>query len=357
MSGTPFSRRRFIAGGLGSLAAFSGVTRLNSSEVPVVPSVIHGATHRVGHLLRSVTPLPPPSTRRSTRVAIVGGGIAGLSAGWWLSRNGFHDYIVLELEDALGGTALSGENSITPFPWGAHYVPTPGKDARYVRTFFEEIGAITGYDDSGEPTYDELMLCGAPEARLFIHGRWQEGLLPATGLAHRDSAEQARFFALLDRFRSAIGSDGRPAFTIPAHLSSRDPEYRRFDSITFAELMRQWGLSSPYLNWYIDYCFRDDFGALSTRISAWAGLHYFCARSATGSNGRELLLTWPEGNGFLVKELRRRISGEILTQTLVTGIIPTKNGVAVEFLDLKRSSRGALDVEAVVYAAPRFTAP
>jgi len=248
-------------------------------------------------------------------------------------------------------------NQITPFPWGAHYVPVPGKDARYVRALFEEIGAIRGYDDSGEPIYDELMVCGAPESRLFIHGRWQEGIIPDTALTPQDSADYGRFFAALAQYRGVTGNDGRRAFTIPARLSSRDPAYRRFDRITFADLMREWGITSPYLWWYVDYSFRDDFGAPSGRISAWAGLHYFCARAHGTSGSEERILTWPEGNGFLVRELHRRIGGTTLTNALVTAVIPSTDGVAIEFLDTHTETRAALDVDAVVYAAPRFTAP
>jgi 2-polyprenyl-6-methoxyphenol hydroxylase-like FAD-dependent oxidoreductase len=40
---------------------------------------------------------------RRTQVAIVGGGVAGLAAAWWLQRAGLHDLLVLELDDVLGG--------------------------------------------------------------------------------------------------------------------------------------------------------------------------------------------------------------------------------------------------------------
>ena len=46
--------------------------------------------------------------------------------------------------------------------------------------------------------------------------------------------------------------------------------------------MQQWmesnRFTSPYLNWYVNYACRDDYGALATDTSAWAGIHYFASR-------------------------------------------------------------------------------
>ena len=58
-------------------------------------------------------------------MAILGAGVAGLSAAWRLHRRGVTDFTVLELEDRPGGTSRSGENAVSAFPWGAHYVPAP----------------------------------------------------------------------------------------------------------------------------------------------------------------------------------------------------------------------------------------
>ena len=69
--------------------------------------------------------------------------------------------------------------------------------------------------------------------------------------------------------------------------------------------------TAPALRWYLDYCCRDDYGAGSAEVSAWAGLHYFASRHgfrAPGderapSDGGEGVLTWPEGNAWLAERL------------------------------------------------------
>jgi cation diffusion facilitator CzcD-associated flavoprotein CzcO len=49
---------------------------------------------------------PPPSMRslRSPAIVIIGSGFAGLGMAIQLKRNGFHDFVVLEKSEALGGT-------------------------------------------------------------------------------------------------------------------------------------------------------------------------------------------------------------------------------------------------------------
>src|SRR5439155_240305 len=81
-----------------------------------------------------------PTPERPARVplVIVGGGIAGLSAAWRLDKRGFRDFVIVEMEQRAGGNARWGENEVTAYPWGAHYVPVPGRWAVLVRELFEE---------------------------------------------------------------------------------------------------------------------------------------------------------------------------------------------------------------------------
>ena len=44
-------------------------------------------------------------------------------------------------------------------------------------------------------------------------------------------------------------------------------------------LMDRRGFTAEPLRWYADYCCRDDYGASSEQVSAWAGIHYFASRA------------------------------------------------------------------------------
>ena len=89
-------RREFLAGcaALG-VAACTG----KAAEAPLPPGELAGSAYPRGHRLRQepgAEPFSSPSEVRRVPLLIVGGGIAGLSAGWKLQRAGF-DALAVEL--------------------------------------------------------------------------------------------------------------------------------------------------------------------------------------------------------------------------------------------------------------------
>src|SRR4029453_2722271 len=105
----------------------------------------------------------------------------------------------------------------------------------------------------------------------------------------------------------------RRAFTIPMELSRQDKDLLELDSVSIRDFLDASGLRSPALHWYVNYACRDDFGCTSGDVSAWAGIHYFSSRD-TDQNS---VLTWPEGNGWIVKRLRERLRNSIRPSALV----------------------------------------
>lgn len=290
------------------------------------------------------------------RVAIVGAGIAGLSAGWWLKKKGFTDFKIFELEDEVGGNSRSGKNSVTAYPWGAHYVPLANDESEYVREFFEEVGIITGTDKSGLPIYNELFLCHEPQERLFKDGGFQEGLVPKKGLQAADSDQIARFFTELNRLREARGKDGKKAFAIPLDLSSQDKEFLDLDKISMKDWMESQSFNSRPLLWYVNYCCRDDYGVGLSEVSAWAGLHYFAGRRGRAANAENnTLVTWPEGNGFLVSKLQDVLAEHIVPAAVLYKAKEKDARVTLSIFDKSANPR-AYSAEYVIFSAPRFVA-
>ena len=76
-----------------------------------------------------------------------------------------------------------------------------------------------------------------------------------------------------------------------------------------ADWLREQKLTAPPLLWYVDYACRDDYGALARDTSAWAGVHYFASRPHEDTGP----LTWPEGNGWIVKRLLDKLGGYVRT--------------------------------------------
>ena len=203
MEALRLTRRDAIASlvGVPALAALaSALSACSRKDVKALafPGEIVGQNVALGHLLRGGDLLarPPVRTER-VGTAIVGGGIAGLSAAWRLARAGDTDFRVYELESSPGGTASWGENSASLFPWGAHYVPVPAFPNPALEAVLEEVGALVSRDADGNPVWAEEMLCREPEERLFYGNDGMRGSsrtrAPRPGTSRRSRASAGRW--------------------------------------------------------------------------------------------------------------------------------------------------------------------
>ena len=342
------------AGWLGKHAHISDIALTQSN--PISGSIL-GASSKLGHLLRDKVKMPEPTKTITTGVAIIGGGMAGLSAVWKLNKTTNLNCTILELEKNLGGNSQSGENKISAYPWGAHYVPLPTDESIYVKELFEELGVITGYDAAKKPIYNEFYLCSEPDERLFIYGQWQDGLVPTIGSTDDDKRQYEEFLAEMKKFKNAKGADGKKAFAIPLDFSSHDEKFLQYDKITMAEYMKQKGWTSQKLNWFVNYSCRDDYGTEYTETSAWAGIHYFASRNSEASNTNpDNVVTWPEGNGWLVKKLKSIIKADIKTNSVVYKVSKSSAGVEVLYLDAITQEVTKLIAKSAIMATPHFVA-
>ena len=321
-------RRKFLET---SSAALIGLSL--KSEKKIQGSFVNDS-FQMGHLLRDRAAFPPAKRTEKFQVVIVGGGIAGLSAAWRFRKRGFTDFVLLEMNSQPGGNARRGENEVTAYPWAAHYVPVPGPKTVYVRELFEDLGVLK----NGQ--WEERYLAFSPQERLFLYGRWQEGVEPAVGLTPKDREQFQRLENLFSEFRK------RGSFTIPLELG-RSSADENLDHISFADWLREQRFDSRLLLWYMNYACRDDYGALAADTSAWAGVHYFSSREPEEKGP----LTWPEGNGWITRRLLERVSENIRTGQMVHRITPTRRGVSVFASDTEYQA------DFLIFAAPTFLAP
>ena len=311
----------------------------------------------LGHRLRDQAPPTAPSDGkwRQTEVVIVGGGVAGLSAARRLQRAGLEDFVLLELESAPGGTSRSGASSVASYPWGAHYITAPLPEFTAFVALLDEVGCIAGYDADRAPIYTETALCRDPEERLFHQGIWQEGLYLRTQETPDEARQRLAFEAELDRLCALRDSKGRRAFTLPTLYASDDADFTALDTLSMADWMSQRGFTSERLLWRVDYACRDDYGARPQHTSAWAALSYFAARLKTPGAEAQPVLTWPEGNGHLVKHLARASQRQLQTRLAVADINPTDQGV--EVLALAESAVIGYRAKQVIFAANQLLRP
>ncbi|HTO11043.1 MAG TPA: NAD(P)-binding protein [Candidatus Binatia bacterium] len=344
------TRRELLAGGVVALAA--GGCR--ASVASPIEGAIVGAGHGLGHRLREPGAWPPPARTERVAVAIVGGGVAGLGAAWHLTRTGVSDLVLLELEDTTGGNARGGVSAVTAYPWGAHYLPLPGPTATGVRALLRELGVIEGIGADGRPRYDERHLCHAPQERLFVHGRWQDGLYPALGATAEDRAQLERFRSTMERYRGWRDAAGRRAFAVP-RAAGAPGAFAELDRMSMAEYLAARGFTSPRLRWWVEYACRDDFGTDLAHTSAWAAVHYYAGRDSDPEYG-DVVLTWPEGNAWLTRRLAEPIADRIRVGHLVANVEPAGGVVAVDAWDAREARLVRWLAREVILACPVFVA-
>jgi glycine/D-amino acid oxidase-like deaminating enzyme len=326
---TNLTRREFCASGAAALIGLS-----IKGDRPIAGGFVNDDVS-LGHAIRERRALGPARETVRVPLVIVGGGIAGLSAAWRLQKRGVDSFVLLEMSAQPGGNARWGENQTSAYPWAAHYVPVPGKTATYVRELFAELGVL-----KPDGTWDERYLCLAQQERLFIYGRWQEGIEPATGLTATDRDQFRRLAEITDSLRAT----GR--FTVPLDVGISSVD-EAFDRTSFAAWLAAHGFDSKPLLWYMDYVCRDDYGAMAADVSAWAGLHYFASRESEEKGP----LTWPEGNGWIVKQLLKRVGRFVRPGQTVRAIRREGSTFLVRAGDTDYRSR------VVIFAAPTFLAP
>ena len=170
-------RRGFLQGSL----ALVGLAAMGCPRSRLLGGKRLGVDSDSGHRLRDGKLPQQVGRRESVHTAILGGGISALTVAWKLSRCGFEDFKLYELEAELGGNSRATDYPESPAPWGAHYLPIPTKESVAVRELLADMGLYSGLDAKGQPQYDSLHLCHSLEERLFIMGRWETGLETEAG--------------------------------------------------------------------------------------------------------------------------------------------------------------------------------
>ncbi|MBS0428530.1 MAG: FAD-dependent oxidoreductase [Proteobacteria bacterium] len=343
-------RRDFIGASAGALAL------AGCESSPTIDGGFTGIDVARGHAWRDGAGrgAAPAETRR-TRVVIAGGGVAGLAAARALRLAGIEDFVLLELEDGAGGNARGGRVHGIACPLGAHYLPVPGDHAHEVQDLLEELGLRRRV--AGRWEYDERHLCHSPQERLFFRGEWQDGLLPLHGVGADTLAQYQRFARRVDALQREAH------FTIPAFRAPLTPTVLALDAEPFATWLDREGLSDPQLRWYLDYCCRDDYGAGTAHVSAWAGIHYFASRHGfhppgddSGDGEREAVLTWPEGNGWLTQRLAAPLGDRLRAGHVVLRVADVRHGVEVDAWDAATRRVVRWEAERCIVALPAFIA-
>jgi protoporphyrinogen oxidase len=367
----PFSRRDWLLSSLAAAAAVqlsgcrNALTAVTGDLLKPGMTIGHHIRDRSGAARSDIDATAVTSksdgNQRHVDVAIVGGGIAGLSAAWHLKRSGLSSLRIFELEQEVGGTSRSGTCDVTDFPWGAHYVPLPDASNADLIALLSEMQAVHISEDGGLPIAAEGVSCREPQERLFVNGEWLEDLYPRSVATESDLKEWDRFREIVHHWIEWRDAQGHRAFTIPTAHCSQDPDVLILDQITAADWLKQQGFTSSPLIWLVDYCCRDDYGLTIEQTSAWAAMFYFASRLTNSQAAEPPLLTWPAGNGAIVRHLSSQFSELIETNRPVIRIVPGDNVSGPQSLlhvwNPVSDSSEIWNADHVIFAAPQFLTP
>ena len=356
--GFRLDRRTVLAGA--ALAPLVGCSR---SEPPSYSGSWVGANAGRGHRLRDrkAAGLPAPAFTRRAGAIVVGAGISGLAATRTLARAGIDDVQLLELEDEPGGNSRGYAIGGMRCPLGAHYLPLPGERAVEVIELLEALGVRR--TERGRVVYDERTLCHSPQERLHIGGFWHDALLPPVDAL--PEAERAETLVQYRQFSAAVdAASTASAFAMPTARAAWSPQLEALDRTTFAAWLDAQGLTARALRWYLDYCCRDDYGAGSLQVSAWAGLHYFASRhgfhapgsDATQTEERDGVLTWPEGNAWLARQLAAPLRERTHAGRIVLRVVEGRGEVSVDLWNTIEQRTERWSTPQLVLAVPLFIA-
>ena len=280
------------------------------------PPRIDGEHNEICHQLRDGHIFGGPAPTREVAIILIGGGVAGLSAAYFLRGQ---DFLLLEKEDHFGGNAFQEEFEGQPFATGSAFA--------YRNDYGDQLSAELGL---------KLLPVNNPDPTIikqtFVADTWKSGIdhLPYT----KDVRESFR------KFRDDVMK-----IKIRERMAELDSEAFTKYTAGYAPEIQQWWDGYGPSNW----------GATTQDTSAFIGIASMQDMASGGEDQRVIL---PGGLGCithkLVEVLAPQYRERLLGNTAVVAVVPEKEKVRVTYYrDGKLTTVAA---KAVICCAPKLIA-
>jgi protoporphyrinogen oxidase len=299
----------------GSVAAGCPVDlSLLEAETPKQPTV-DGEDNRICHQVRDgkVFTLPPVSAKHD--VVIVGGGISGLSAAYFLKN---HDFLLLEKEPHWGGNAYAMDYHDNAYATGTAFLY---KDD-YAYAFARELGLEPLPINSS----DGSILNGE-----FIPDTWGAGL---DKLPYSASVRES-----FKKFKKEL---------LAIDLKKREKEIY---NTRLSDLLK--GYPDELKQWWDAYG-ASNYGAATE--DAAAGVAVLEMRELSQESQNDDRYTWPGGLGAISKKLAEvmhaKYSDQMQTGATTIAVVPGTNDVAITYM--QGTELKTVSAKAVIMATPKF---
>ncbi len=282
---------------------------------PSAPSASVGGEHfAICHQVRDGHSFPKPDATRNVAIAIVGGGMAGLSAAYFLRGK---DWLLLEKEDHFGGNAYQEEFSGQPYSTAAAY-DFRGSDSDHLA---KEIGLHLLPIDMPDPTIDN----GG-----YTPDTWR------SGLTHLPYSKET--IASFKKFSEDI-------LKMNVHK-----DILELDSKPFTEIISRYG---PELTKWWDAYGLSNWGAVAEETTAYIGVSD-AQYLLKGEDSTRVIL--PGGLGCishkLVEVMKPNYGERMLDGATVVSVVPDANEVRVTYL--REDKLTTVSAKVVLMCSPKF---
>jgi monoamine oxidase len=312
-----FNRRSFIkyviAGSIGALCPID----LTLHAEPPAPPMVDGEHFEICHQVRDRGIFKAPASRARHDIAILGGGVSGMTAAYLLRDQ---DFVLLEKETHWGGNAYTQKYQGQEFATGA---------------------AFTGINDSAAQLAVQIGLqplpIDSPDGTIvngvFVPDTWRSGL---DHLAY--PAEVVRGFK---KFRQEM-------MRVPLNAKAHE-----LDMIALAQFLCGY---PPELTTWWDGFGRSNWGGAAAETSALIGIGTLQAIAREGAPDDRV--TFAGGLGAITQRLTAILvqshSDRMYSDATVVAVTPERSRVLVTYVH--QGMMKALEAKAVIVALPKFFA-
>lgn len=276
---------------------------------------VDGERYDVCHQVRDGHAFARPSVSNRYDVVIVGGGVSGLSAAYFLRQ---HNFLLLEKEPHWGGNAYLEEYQGQAFATGSAFDIQGSESDELAR----ELGLKLLPIHSPDPT--------------IVNGKWVDDTWGA-GLDELPYSPAVR--DSFKKFRSAM-----LAIDITTNAEQYDSEPFLNYLKGYAPEIKQWWDAYGLSNW----------GAKPADASALVGIYEVKANAALKTS--DTRVTLPGGNGALsrrlVETLQPKFGDHLWADATIIAVEPEKNEVRVTFVQAGKLQ--AVAAKYVILATPKF---
>jgi monoamine oxidase len=281
---------------------------------PAPAPKLEGEQNEICHQLRDGQKFERPPVSRRCDIAIVGGGVSGLSAAYFLQK---YEFVLLEKEPHWGGNAYLEEFEGQAYGTGSAY----------------ESAGSAGAQLSAEIGLPPLpVACPDP---TIVHGVW----VPDTwrsGIDHLPYPRSVR--ESFKKFRDAMLK-----VDVKSGLQELDSQpFTRYTEGHAPEIARWWDGYGPS-NW----------GARTKDTSAYVGIE---AVQSVGDEEPDRRVTWPGGLGAITRRLSEllieRHGEKMLAGATTISVEPQKDDVHVRYAHGGKVE--TIAAKAVIMATPKY---